>query len=116
MLVYIREAHPQDGWAMKDWSEFKDAKNFEGREKLAGVCRSECSFDFPVVVDTMNDATAVRWSGWPERLFVISKDGTVVYTGDQGPYGFNPGGGYSGYKKRSSGVSLGAFLGAYLDR
>ena len=45
---------------------------------------------FPVVVDTMDDAVAQRWSGWPERLFVIDVDGTVVYTGEQGPWGFWP--------------------------
>ena len=63
----------------------------------------------------MDDAVAFRWSGWPERLFVISKEGKVVYSGDQGPYGFNPGPGYKGYKKKRPGVSLNDFLDDYLD-
>ena len=115
-MIYIREAHPIDGWSVPGWSEFEDAKNAPGREKSAGLCRSKLSFDFPALVDTMDDAVAYRWSGWPERLFVVSKDGRVVYTGDQGPFGFNPGAGYGGFRKRAAGVTLEDFLAAYLAR
>lgn len=45
---------------------------------------------FPVVVDAMDDAVAQRWSGWPERLFVVGADGRVAYVGEQGPWGFWP--------------------------
>ena len=113
-MVYIREAHPLDGWSVPGWSEVKDAKVLSERKETADVCRSALKFDFPAVIDGMNDAVARRWSGWPERLFVVSKDGRVVYTGDQGPFGFNPGAGYGGFRKRSAGVSLEAFLKAYL--
>ncbi len=47
-------------------------------------------FPFQVVVDTMDDAVAERWSGWPERLFVIDTGGIVRYVGGQGPWGFWP--------------------------
>jgi hypothetical protein len=38
----------------------------------------------------MDDAVAERWGAWPERLFVVDADGTVVYAGEQGPWGFWP--------------------------
>ena len=114
-MVYIREAHPMDGWSVKGWSQVKDPREFMGRKQTAGLCRSNLKFDFPAVVDTMDDATAIRWSGWPERLFVVSKTGRIVYAGEQGPWGFNPGVGYGRMKKRKFGASLEAFLEAYLE-
>lgn len=48
-------------------------------------------FPFPVLVDAMDDRIAVRWSAWPERLFVIDAGGVVRYVGEQGPWGFWPG-------------------------
>ena len=47
-------------------------------------------FPFPVVVDTMDDEIARRWSAWPERLFCVDVGGTVRYVGEQGPFGFWP--------------------------
>ena len=47
-------------------------------------------FPFKVAVDSMDDAVAIRWSAWPERLFVVDTDGVVRYTGEQGPFGFWP--------------------------
>ena len=55
--------------------------------------------------------------GWPERLFVVSKQGRIVYAGDMGPFGFNPSIAYPGFSGRSSPcVSLERFLDAYLAR
>lgn len=116
LLVYIREAHPQDGWSVPGWSKLKDAPEMGTRKANAGSCRADLKFDFPAVVDRMADEVAVRWSAWPERLFVVSKEGRVVFTGDQGPMGFNPGGGYAGYRNRRLGVSLEEFLAAYLEK
>ncbi len=99
---------------MPGWSELNDPADAAGRGENAGVCRARLKFEFPVVMDRMTDEVAVRWSGWPERLFVVSKEGRVVYTGDQGPFGFNPGGGYAGFRSRATGVSLEEFLQAYL--
>jgi hypothetical protein len=47
-------------------------------------------FNFPVVVDTMDDATAVDYAAWPERIFVVDEQGKVAYAGHQGPWGFWP--------------------------
>lgn len=47
-------------------------------------------FPFTVLVDDMDDSVAIRWSAWPERLFVIDAEGFVRYTGEQGPFGFWP--------------------------
>ena len=72
------------------WSIIADARDLEERRSAAGQACSMLKLPFPVVVDGMDDAVAQRWSGWPERLFVIGADGRVAYGGEQGPWGFWP--------------------------
>ena len=45
---------------------------------------------FPVLVDGMDDAVEAAYAAWPERLFLVDADGTVVYRGEKGPQGFDP--------------------------
>jgi type I thyroxine 5'-deiodinase len=114
--VYIREAHPCDGWEVRGWSKVNDASDLEARKKNAQKFCQEKRVRLTAVVDGMKDETAFRWSGWPERLFVVSAGGKVVYTGDQGPWGFNPGGGYSGFQGKKRGASMEEFLTGYLKQ
>lgn len=90
MLVYLREAHPADGWKIGDWSLVKDPTSQEERNQVAVQCCQALDFEFTTLVDTMDDHTAILWAAWPERIFVIDTDGTIVYAGDQGPWGFWP--------------------------
>ena len=91
-MVYIREAHSTDGWSVEEsgWSIIRDARDDEERRAAAAQTCTMLELPFPVVVDGMDDEVAQRWSGWPERLFVIGADGRVAYVGEQGPWGFWP--------------------------
>jgi hypothetical protein len=44
----------------------------------------------PLVVDTLDDRVGNLYSGMPDRLYLISRDGRVVYKGSRGPFGFKP--------------------------
>ncbi len=115
-MIYLREAHPKGGWEISDWSVLEDPTTLAGRHDVAAESCNKLKFDFPVLVDTMNDRLAIQWSGWPERLFVVSKQGRIVYTGDMGPFGFNPSRAYKGYNGRKSLCpSLERFLDSYLS-
>ena len=57
LLVYLREAHPTDGWKMPN-SEIEDPLTQVERDLAASQCCQRCKFAFPAVVDTMDDATA----------------------------------------------------------
>ena len=113
-MIYLREAHPSDGWAKKGWSKLEDAENLNERREAAETSCANLDIDFPTVLDTMKDDTACRWSGWPERLVVVSKSGKVVYTGDQGPFGFKPVRGQKLGRNKVPGIALGDFLERYL--
>ena len=91
-MVYIREAHSTDGWAIEEsgWSIIADPTDGDQRKAAAAQACSMLRFPFTVVVDDMDDSVAIRWSAWPERLFVVDAEGVVRYTGEQGPFGFWP--------------------------
>ncbi len=88
-LVYIREAHPTDGWAAEGNVEIADPKTLARRQEVASLCATDLNLTLPVLVDDMNDSANLAFAAWPERLFVIGKDGNIAYAGGMGPMLFN---------------------------
>jgi hypothetical protein len=46
--------------------------------------------EMPAVVDAFDNPTDAAYSGWPDRLYVIARDGHIAYKSDPGPFGFKP--------------------------
>ena len=103
--IYIREAHPMDGWwfggnfftknLMKKLSpkvamDVYDPTTIEERRQVAGACEKSLSYGVRTYVDEMDDAVNQAYAGWPTRLYLIDTDGVVVYAAGLGPYGFHP--------------------------
>jgi len=92
--VYVREAHPTDGWRMlsndKDGVAFAQPKTAEERTKIAEQCCTVLKVTMPLVVDTMDDRVGHAYSGMPDRLYVLDRNGRVAYQGGRGPFGFRP--------------------------
>jgi hypothetical protein len=93
-VVYIEEAHASDMWQMdsniKDKVIFTRPKDFHEREVLASSCVRKLGLEFPALVDSFDNATERAFTGWPDRLYVIDKNGNVAYKSDPGPFGFEP--------------------------
>ena len=93
-MVYIREAHPTDGWQVpqneRDKILVKDPKTIEERTKVAGEFAADFKVSLPVLVDTIDDAVGKAYWGWPDRLYVIDAEGKLAYVGGPGPGGFKP--------------------------
>lgn len=93
-MVYIEEAHPTDGWEMP--SNFKDniliasAKTFLQRDEAAKTCVVKLGIHIPAVVDDMQDSTERAYTAWPDRLYVVDREGRVAYKSKAGPFGFDP--------------------------
>ncbi len=66
-------------------------RSFEERTKVATQCCSALKMTIPLVVDTLDDRVGHAYSGMPDRLYVIDRDGRVAYQGGRGPFGFKPG-------------------------
>jgi Iodothyronine deiodinase len=92
--VYIQEAHPTDIWQMqsniKDSVLFANPKNDEERAFVAGACVRKLGIKFPAVIDGIDNTTEVAYTGWPDRMYLIDRDGKVVYKSRPGPFGFKP--------------------------
>jgi hypothetical protein len=50
----------------------------------------DLKLSIPCLVDDMNNTAQKAYAGWPDRLYVIDKDGKVAFRGDPGPMGFRP--------------------------
>jgi Iodothyronine deiodinase len=86
--VYVREAHPEDGWVLAENRRagvaVRDPRSTE--ERVA--CATRVALQIPFVVDRVDDEVARRYGGWPERLYLIGCDGRIAYQGGPGPDGF----------------------------
>ena len=93
-MVYVREAHTSDIWQDPDNVEdhviFASPKNFEERRDMGQMCVVKLGINFPAVIDTFDNATEQAYTGWPDRLYVIDRDGRVRYKSGPGPFGFRP--------------------------
>jgi len=45
----------------------------------------------PLLVDDVDDRVGHAYSGMPDRLYVIDRQGRVAYQSGRGPFGFKPG-------------------------
>ena len=44
----------------------------------------------PLLVDTIDDQVNRAYSGFPDRLYLIDREGKVAYKGGRGPFGYKP--------------------------
>ena len=93
-VVYIKEAHPEDGWVLDsnrraDIRE-TDPERDEERVAVAERCVQRLEIELPVLIDGVDNAVASAYGGWPDRLYLIGRDGRIAFQGDEGPFGFRP--------------------------
>jgi hypothetical protein len=103
--IYIREAHPKDGWwfgkgiskilirlfSAKVALDLYDPETIEERRAAAGECEQSLQYGVKTYVDEMDDPVNKAYAAWPTRLYLIGSDGKVSYAGGLGPFGFKPG-------------------------
>jgi Iodothyronine deiodinase len=93
-VVYIKEAHPEDGWVLASNREqeiaVSDPSSAEERVEVAEACAVRLRIRMPVLIDGMDNETARQYGGWPDRLYLIGRDGRVAFQGEEGPFGFRP--------------------------
>jgi hypothetical protein len=93
-VVYIREAHPEDGWVLADNRReeiaLRDPTTLEERAAAAEACALRLRTSIPILLDDVDDAVASAYGGWPDRLYLIGRDGSVAFRGEVGPFGFKP--------------------------
>ncbi len=92
--IYIREAHPSDGWSMESNDKFgikvAQPKSTDERTKIAVHCCESLKMSMPMLVDSIDDRVGRAYSAFPDRLYLIDRDGKVAYKGGRGPFGYRP--------------------------
>jgi type I thyroxine 5'-deiodinase len=93
-VVYILEAHASDLWQLpsniRDNVVHSSPRSFEERSALASSCVRKLNIDLPALVDDFGNSVEVDYTAWPDRLYVIDKDGKVAHKSKAGPFGFKP--------------------------
>ena len=92
--VYIREAHTSDVWQdpdnLDDHVVFASPKNFEERSEMGRMCVVKLGIKFPALIDNFDNSAERAYTGWPDRLYVIDRDGRIAFKAGPGPFGFKP--------------------------
>ena len=104
LVIYIREAHPVDGWWLgggipglslklsgsKAATDVYDPQTMEERRTVAGRCEAALQYGIRTYVDNMDDGVNKAYAAAPTRLYLVGLDGRAVYAGGLGPFGFKP--------------------------
>ena len=94
-MVYIQEAHPSDGWVVRNNVQagisVAKAVNFGERTGVAKTCAATLKLPMLTLVDTMDNSVNYQYSAWPDRIYVVNTQGRIAVQAGHGPRGFKPG-------------------------
>ena len=57
---------------------------------MAGSCVRKLGIKFPAVLDGFDNSVEKAYTGWPDRIYLIDKEGRIAYKSKPGPFGFKP--------------------------
>ncbi len=93
-VVYIREVHAIDSRSPRGGGGMpimEDPINIKERRQAAETCMTKLALEpIPALVDNMDDAVSQAYQGFPDRLYLIGRDGRISFQGGPGPFGFIP--------------------------
>ncbi len=91
-MVYIQEAHPSDGWQLdsnlEDEVVFETPFAFADRLAIAQGCVVDLGISFPALIDDMNNSVDKAYTSWPDRIYLVDRDGRIAHKSPPGPWGF----------------------------
>ena len=93
-VVYIQEAHPIDAWQvdanLDDDVLVASTRTSDERSQVAGLCLTKLGLELPAIVDGPDNRVERAYTAWPDRLYVIDRNGRIAYKSAAGPFGFKP--------------------------
>jgi len=94
VFVYVAEAHATDGWQLESNVEedvlVANHVTIDDRFAAAREGVERLDLTLPVLVDQMDDAVSNAFAAWPERIYVVDRDGRIADVGGPGPFEFDP--------------------------
>ena len=93
-VVYIREAHALDSAQPSGGGGnpiVEDPRSLHERCLVAQTCLTKLDLEgLPALVDGLDDAVNSAYAAWPDRMYLVGRDGRIAYHGGRGPFGFLP--------------------------
>lgn len=92
-LVYTREVRFENGTGIAHRRFGAPPDGPESPASRAARARKlvrDFGLSMPVLVDGLDDEVTRVFGGYPLRLYLVGKDGRIVYQGAHGPYAFQP--------------------------
>jgi type I thyroxine 5'-deiodinase len=77
-VVYILEAHATDSRRLAGNVAVATPRNFDERDTVASSCVRKLGIEMPAVVDNVDNSTETACTSWPDRLYLIDRDGRVA--------------------------------------
>ncbi len=91
--IYIREAHPDDGWRTPQNLEadirFREPRSNDERTEVASVCQTALDLQMPMLIDSIANEVEENYIAMPLRVYLIDREGKIAFNGNQGPLGFD---------------------------
>lgn len=78
------DSNKEDGFV------FKQPTTDQERRQAAKILVERLKYRVPVAIDPIDGRAEKAFAAWPERIYVIGRDGRVLFKGDMGPFGFKP--------------------------
>ena len=92
-MVYVREAHSADSFWPIDTPELQKIyapKTYKDRLINAHICVIRLDLEFTCLVDELDNAVDQAYEAFPDRLFIVDKEGLIAVRAERGPRGFEP--------------------------
>ena len=92
-IVYIREAHPHDGWRVPnnliENIIYNEPTTDKERTDVASACQLTLDLHMPMLVDRIDNNVDKKYVGLPMRMFLVDADGKIAFAGAKGPFGWD---------------------------
>ena len=92
-VVYIQEAHPTDLWQLpvnvRDGVLFASPRSDGERNETATACVRKLGIRIPALLDGIGNGIEKAYTAWPDRMFLIGRDGRLLFKTAPGPFGFS---------------------------
>ncbi len=69
---------------------FASPRSEDERASVAGTCVRKLGIQIPALLDEFGNSTESSYTAWPDRLYLIDRNGRVAYKSKPGPFGFKP--------------------------
>jgi hypothetical protein len=94
LVIYINEAHALDGANPMGGGSapvVEEPLTFGERKEVAQKCMGALDLSpMTMLVDGIDNKVGTDYAAFPDRLFLVGKDGKVLLSGAKGPRGFEP--------------------------